>query len=391
LTRQPPPSPKKRRSTPPDPAVLQMISDIVKRETASPTLDIETENPDTDDVPDDLRTCHPSTAPTTSTDTIWIFGYGSLIWKCDYPILRFVWGSVTGYKRRLWQGSPDHRGTPSRPGRVFTMLPADTVDRLEKEASVIQHDNDHGNVVWGRCFELERASAVEVMKEIDVREIAGFAKEFIQVKCVDGVQRNAIVYAALPNNEHFLGPASLEDIASHVSGSQGPSGSNTDYVVNTMQALEQATLALTTAVVGGSGRALPNVDGHLKSVCNSLLNMKKPTPVLSRRGVEGCYSRVGCEVWCRGRLIQIVPPPDFKQNKKPAGEQNKEEEEKEEEEEGKEKEKETAREKHTGTALVTSAWPIVYYTLVGDTTNVVYHCHFHDDGNRLPFTTKAFL
>ena len=62
------------------------------------------------------------------------------------------------------------------------MLPADTVDRLEKEASVVQygndHGNDHGNVVWGRCFELERASAVEVMKEIDMREIGIASKKY---------------------------------------------------------------------------------------------------------------------------------------------------------------------------------------------------------------------
>lgn len=45
---------------------------------------------------------------------LWIFGYGSLVWKPGFDYRRSKVGHITGYKRRFWHGDVFYRGDKNK-------------------------------------------------------------------------------------------------------------------------------------------------------------------------------------------------------------------------------------------------------------------------------------
>jgi cation transport protein ChaC len=148
----------------------------------------------------------------------WVFGYGSLIYKVDFPYLQREIASVTGWKRRFWQGSHDHRGTPDAPGRVVTLVPA------------------RGRLCKGVAYLVEH----QVFEHLDHREKNGYRRIPAAISLDD---RNETVpgvfYVADSDNPAFLGPAPIAEVASHIATSHGPSGSNRDYLLQLADALRE--------------------------------------------------------------------------------------------------------------------------------------------------------
>jgi cation transport regulator ChaC len=153
-------------------------------------------------------------ARTAADSPTWVFGYGSLIWKQDFPFIESRPGRIAGWQRRFWQGSHDHRGLPHDPGRVVTLVSAP------------------GATCHGRAFLVEPA----VFVHLDHREKNGY--ERIPVDIVFELETvRGVVYRAAEDNPAFLGPASLPEIAAQIARSSGPSGSNRDYVIELARAL----------------------------------------------------------------------------------------------------------------------------------------------------------
>lgn len=153
---------------------------------------------------------------------MWIFGYGSLIFRPSFPYeeRREAW--LRDWARRFWQGSTDHRGVPQAPGRVVTLVP------------------EPGARCWGMAYRIAAERVEEVLTHLDFREQGGYARHMLRLETRELPIAEALVYVAGPTNAHYVGPATVEEIAAVVRSAHGPSGSNRDYVQRLAEALAQA-------------------------------------------------------------------------------------------------------------------------------------------------------
>ncbi|XP_031737316.1 gamma-glutamylcyclotransferase 2-3 isoform X2 [Cucumis sativus] len=143
---------------------------------------------------------------------MWVFGYGSLIWKTGFPFDQKLPGCIKGYRRVFYQGSTDHRGTPEFPGRTVTLEAAE-----------------------GEVCHLEVRE-----KQYDRKEYVDFFTD--PMDTTTPVVSGVMVYIASPDkklNKNYLGPASIEEIAKQVVHAEGPSGPNKDYIFQLEKALLQ--------------------------------------------------------------------------------------------------------------------------------------------------------
>ena len=150
-------------------------------------------------------------------DTSWVFGYGSLIWRADFPWLDRQPAKLSGWARRFWQGSHDHRGVPDAPGRVVTLV------RAPHETCA------------GVAYRVES----RVFDHLDDREKNGYERVAVNLTLADSEDVEGVVYIAPTDNFAFLGDAPLEEMARHIQTSAGPSGTNVDYLLELAAALRK--------------------------------------------------------------------------------------------------------------------------------------------------------
>lgn len=148
----------------------------------------------------------------TEESVFWVFGYGSLCWHPGFEYKRSLVGHIKGFTRRFWQGNTTHRGTAEKPGRVATLIE-------EKEG-----------IVHGRAFQVQERVALPYLEKRECT-LGGYTTTISTFHSRDGGRKfPAIIYIATNKNEHWLGEASLHNIARQISECSGPSGHNVEYL-----------------------------------------------------------------------------------------------------------------------------------------------------------------
>lgn len=153
--------------------------------------------------------------PFAASEALWLFGYGSLIYRAGFDYEERRPATVEGWARRFWQGSHDHRGTPETPGRVVTLVA----------------DPD------ARCLGMAYRIRGAHLDYLDHREKNGYRRFVQPMTFADGSVAQGLVYIATEANPAWLGPAPIDHIARQIAASSGPSGPNCEYALKLADAL----------------------------------------------------------------------------------------------------------------------------------------------------------
>jgi cation transport protein ChaC len=150
---------------------------------------------------------------------VWLFAYGSLIWRPECSSPQRVRARVHGYHRGLYLWSHEHRGTPELPGLVFGL--------------------DRGGSCSGFAYRLPEDQLEASLYALWCREMPypSYRPHWLSCRLEDGSQVQALGFVLERHLPSYAG--NLPDaILNHVLESAcGRYGTTRDYVEQTVHAL----------------------------------------------------------------------------------------------------------------------------------------------------------
>ena len=155
--------------------------------------------------------------------TMWVFGYGSLVWNPGFQPADKVLARLTGYHRSFCMRSIHHRGTETAPGLVLAL------------------DASPPDICQGVAFAVESGEEETVLKELRARELisSAYIERELAVDLVDGRRVRAVSYVVDPHHVQYCGGLALEEQAQIIARSVGGRGRNDEYLFRTVDHLTE--------------------------------------------------------------------------------------------------------------------------------------------------------
>jgi glutathione-specific gamma-glutamylcyclotransferase len=151
----------------------------------------------------------------TARGDLWVFGYGSLMWRPGFAYSFRCKAMLRGWRRSLCIYSHIYRGTPDRPGLVLGL--------------------DRGGACQGVAFRVEAALTETTIRYLREREqvTAVYLERMVPVEIESGERVSALTFVADRLHPQYAGRLAREAMLERVRNGSGASGDNAAYVTET--------------------------------------------------------------------------------------------------------------------------------------------------------------
>ena len=158
--------------------------------------------------------------------TMWVFGYGSLLWNPGFEVARSQLATLPGYARSFCMRSIHHRGTEAEPGLVLAL------------------DEAEGAVCEGLALAVATGREEETLAYLRERELisSAYLERNLQVTLNTGEMVEAVTYVIDAAHVQYCGGLPLEEQAQILAKAVGGRGPNWEYLFNTTDHLVELGL-----------------------------------------------------------------------------------------------------------------------------------------------------
>ncbi|MFI4965062.1 MAG: gamma-glutamylcyclotransferase [Caulobacterales bacterium] len=155
------------------------------------------------------------------SDELWVFGYGSLMWRPGFPFAERIAATLHGRRRAFCIYSVHHRGTYRRPGLVLGLAPGGATRGMAYRIAAQDGPDVH-------AYLMEREQPTETY--VEARR---------PVRLADGRRVECLVFLSDVHHPQWAGALSLQRQAELIAGATGLSGRNVDYLRDLVEHLAQ--------------------------------------------------------------------------------------------------------------------------------------------------------